>query len=188
MPYLSTCTSVFYTPHLCKCILFDCCVSLHKNSTTSWVKQMFYCRARQLLKWLASIWVPLLQLAATAEPEQSISMRRVGLDWERWEGFCSTEYGNRLPGCYSLREDDKLWMGDSGEFRSEGSDIPDITDTQWQGSHLTSNETQIWKLAYLVAPADKHCYCKQGSRREGGRVWGQLVASVQSACVGFCVR
>lgn len=75
-----------FTPpsRLCKCVLFHFCVSLHKNSTTSWVRQMFYCRARQLLKWLASIWVPLLQLAAPAEPGQSISMRRIGLEWERW--------------------------------------------------------------------------------------------------------
>lgn len=83
------CWSIFYTPPppppcLCKCVLFHCCVSLHKNSTTSWVRQMFYCRARQLLKWLASIWVHVLQLAATAEPGQSISMRRIGLEWERW--------------------------------------------------------------------------------------------------------
>lgn len=86
MPYLSTCTTALSVipPHLCKCVLFHCCVSLHKNTTTSWVKQMFYCRAQQLLKWLASIWVPLLQLAATAEPEQSISMRRVDLEWEKW--------------------------------------------------------------------------------------------------------
>lgn len=86
MPYLSTCTAAlpFIPLWLCKCVLFHCCVSLHKNSTTSWVRQMFYCRARQLLKWLASIWVPVLQLAATAEPRQSISVRRIGLESERW--------------------------------------------------------------------------------------------------------
>lgn len=86
MPYLSTCTTApsFIPPRLCKCVLFHCCVSLHKNSTTSWVRQMFHCRARQLLKWLASIWGPLLQLAATAEPGQSISMKRIGLECKRW--------------------------------------------------------------------------------------------------------
>lgn len=99
--------SLFYTPpRLCKCVLFHCCVSLHKNSTTSWVRQMFYCGARQLLKWLASIWVPLLQLAATAESGQSISMRRIGLEWKRWR--MGRVCGNRLTCCYSPREDDKL--------------------------------------------------------------------------------
>lgn len=46
---LSTCISALsplsHPPHLCKCVLFHCCVSLHKNSTTSWVRQMFNCRA-----------------------------------------------------------------------------------------------------------------------------------------------
>lgn len=86
MPYLSTCTLAlsFMPLRLCKCVLFHYCVSLHKNSTTSRVRQMLYCRAQQLLKWRASIWGPVLQLAATAEPGQSILVRTIALEWERW--------------------------------------------------------------------------------------------------------
>lgn len=161
IPHLSTCTAAlsFIPPRLCKCVLFHFCVSLHKNSTTSWVRQMFYCRARQLLKWLASIWVPLLQLAAPAEPGQSISMRRIGLEWGRWRtGRVSL---NRMWQQAALllfpREDDTLQMGGSREFRSGGSDITDIADTQRQPSHFASTEMQIRKLAYCVAPAAKGC-------------------------------
>lgn len=88
--HLRHCSIFLYPPpppRLSKCVLFHCCVSLHKNSTTSWVRQMFYCRARQLLKWLASIWVPVLQLAASAEAGRSISMRRIGLERERQRGM-----------------------------------------------------------------------------------------------------
>lgn len=40
---------------------------------------MFYYSAQRLLQWLASIQMNLLQLAATAEPGQSIVMRRIAV-------------------------------------------------------------------------------------------------------------
>lgn len=68
-------TFLFFFP--CKCALFHCGVSLHKNSTTSWAGQMFYCGAQQLLQWLASIQMNLLQLAAASEKRRSITTRRI---------------------------------------------------------------------------------------------------------------
>lgn len=125
---------------------------------------MFYCRAQQLLKWLASIWVPVLQLAATAEPGQSILVRRIGLEWERW-----------LRGRALLN---KIWQwtalllspseNDTVNGRQKGVQVRSVycfchywhtvaVAYQW----LTSTEMQIQKLAYPVAKT------ANGSR-EGG--------------------
>lgn len=59
-----------------------------------------------------------------------------------------------------------------------------LTSLTHSGSHLTKTRMQIRKLAYPVAPAAK---ATNGSIEAGGEEnMGQLVASDQSVCVGFC--
>lgn len=89
-----------------------CCVSLHENSTTS-CGQMFYCSAQQLLQWLASIQMNLLQLAATSEPGQSFATRRKAV-------VNVNDGGNMLPCWYFPWEDKILQIEGSGELGFKG--------------------------------------------------------------------
>lgn len=114
---LHTCSRApSFIPHLlCECVLFSppllCLITREQHHQLS--GQMFYCSAQQLLQWLASIQMNLLQLAATAEHGQSVAMRRIAV-------VNVNDGGNMLPSWYFPWEDKILQIGGSGELGFKG--------------------------------------------------------------------